>query len=108
MVASGSDLPVIRSNLEHAGILDRFAMIISSDAFAHGKPNPDIFLTCCEKMGVSPKDALVLEDAPSGIQAAIAGGIPVVAVPDILEIPPFLAEQCLAIAADLTEVISCL
>ena len=108
VVASGSDLPVIQSNLEHAGILDRFAMIISSDAFARGKPSPDIFLACCQRMGVSPEDALVLEDAPSGIQAAIAGGIPVVAVPDILEIPASLAEQCLAIAADLTEVIPCL
>lgn len=108
IVASGSNLPVVRSNLEKAGILDRFSMIISSDAFDKGKPSPDIFLASCQRMGVEPEEALVLEDAPSGIQAAIAAGIPVVAVPDILEIPPGLADQCLAVVADLTEVIPCL
>ncbi len=108
IVASGSNLPVVRSNLEKAGILDRFSMIISSDAFEKGKPSPDIFLASCQRMEVEPEQALVLEDAPSGIQAALAAGIPVVAVPDILEIPPDLADQCLAVVADLTEVIPCL
>ena len=105
VVASSSDLPIIHSNLRHAGIQDRFDMVISADAFERGKPSPDIFLACCERMGTRPEEALVLEDAPSGIRAALAAGIPVIAVPDILPVPEELSRSCLAVVTDLTEVI---
>ena len=48
-----------------------------------GKPNPEIFLTACEKLGVDPCEALVLEDSEAGIMAAHAGNIDVICVPDM-------------------------
>jgi pseudouridine-5'-monophosphatase len=48
----------------------------------HGKPAPDIFLTAAVRMGAAPERCLVIEDAPSGIEAARAAGMSVVAVPN--------------------------
>jgi HAD superfamily hydrolase (TIGR01509 family) len=47
-----------------------------------GKPAPDIFLAAAARMGAEPSRCLVLEDAPSGVEAARAAGMPVVAVPN--------------------------
>ena len=46
-----------------------------------GKPAPDIFLAAANRLGARPDECLVLEDAPSGVEAARAAGMSVVAVP---------------------------
>ena len=47
-----------------------------------GKPAPDIFLIAASRLGADPSRCLVLEDAPSGVAAALAAGMSVVAVPN--------------------------
>jgi HAD superfamily hydrolase (TIGR01509 family) len=49
--------------------------VFSADMVARGKPHPDIFLFAAEKLGVSPKACLVIEDSAGGIQAAVAAGM---------------------------------
>ena len=49
----------------------------------HGKPAPDCFLAAAKQMGFDPSVCLVLEDAPAGVEAGIAAGMRVVAVPSI-------------------------
>ena len=51
-----------------------FDVDVSGRDFAHGKPDPEIFLTAARELGVEPADAFVAEDAVNGIQAAKAGG----------------------------------
>lgn len=46
---------------------------ISASLGLHGKPEPDIFTTACEMLDVSPGDAIVVEDAVSGVQAGAWG-----------------------------------
>jgi beta-phosphoglucomutase len=46
---------------------------ISGRDFAQGKPNPQIFLTAAEELGLEPGDCFVVEDAQSGIEAAKRG-----------------------------------
>jgi beta-phosphoglucomutase-like phosphatase (HAD superfamily) len=48
---------------------------VSGRDFAHGKPDPEIFLTAAAELGRLPERCFVVEDAVSGIQAAKAGGM---------------------------------
>jgi pseudouridine 5'-phosphatase len=58
------------------------AVVLGDDPrIARGKPAPDIFLLAAAELGAAPADCVVLEDAPSGVAAARAAGMQVVAVP---------------------------
>ena len=61
------------------------ATMITSATVARGKPHPEGFLRAAERLGVAPKDALVLEDAPAGLTAGRAAGCQVVALATTLE-----------------------
>jgi beta-phosphoglucomutase len=56
-------------------LLEYFDADLSGRDFAHGKPDPEIFLTSARELGVAPEDAIVIEDAAAGIRAAKAGGM---------------------------------
>jgi beta-phosphoglucomutase-like phosphatase (HAD superfamily) len=56
-------------------LLEFFDVDISGRDFAHGKPDPEIFLTAAAELGVAPEHCFVVEDATSGVQAAKAGGM---------------------------------
>ena len=49
--------------------------IVYSDGTIPGKPAPDIFLIAANKLGLNPKDCVVVEDAIAGIEAAKSAGI---------------------------------
>jgi HAD superfamily hydrolase (TIGR01509 family) len=67
---------------------DRFDVTIAGDEVTHGKPHPEPYLTACERLGVPPQRAVVIEDALSGVLSAEAAGCAVVAVPYVAPIPP--------------------
>lgn len=65
--------------LELLGIEDEFGPhVYSASMVARGKPHPDIFLHAAERMGAAPADTIVVEDSPSGVQAALAAGMTVI------------------------------
>ena len=51
-------------------------------AINRGKPAPDIFLLAAKRLNAQPEQCLVFEDSLAGIEAAIAAGMSVVAIPD--------------------------
>ena len=57
-----------------------WSAVVTAEDVAERKPAPDIFRKAARRMGVPPEQCLVVEDAPSGIQAARAAGMPCVAV----------------------------
>ncbi|SFL13506.1 HAD-IA family hydrolase [Geodermatophilus ruber] len=56
-------------------LLELFDADISGRDFPRGKPDPTIFLTAAEELGINPAECFVTEDASSGIQAAKAAGM---------------------------------
>ncbi|MBK9121456.1 MAG: HAD family phosphatase [Phycisphaerales bacterium] len=60
-----------------AGGLDRyFQATVHGYDVVHGKPAPDVFLLAARRLGMPPKACVVVEDAPVGIRAATAAGMP--------------------------------
>lgn len=63
--------------LERVGLLEAFDVrvdgVVSAKLGLHGKPEPGIFTTACDVVGVAYKNAIVVEDAVSGVQAGAKG-----------------------------------
>ena len=81
-LASSANRPVIEAVLDGAGIRDCFAVVVSGDEVARGKPAPDVYLAALRELGVEPADAVAVEDSTNGLRAAAAAGMHVVAVPN--------------------------
>ena len=60
-----------------------FRVMVTGDEVKKGKPEPDVYLTAAQKMGINPKDCLVFEDIPFGILSGKRAGMTVCAVEDI-------------------------
>ena len=86
-IGTGSMPSGAMETLQSAGVADLFSIMVTPADVppGFGKPRPDIFLLCAEKMGVNPRECVVFEDAEPGIQAALAGGMDYVRV---AECPP--------------------
>jgi HAD superfamily hydrolase (TIGR01509 family) len=66
--------------LEILDLTDAFDFVASRDDVEHGKPDPEIYLLVARELGVPPEECLVIEDSPTGVKAALAAGMNVVAV----------------------------
>ena len=55
-------------------------VMICADEITRGKPDPEGYLTAATRLGYSPDDCLVIEDAPAGIESARAAGMRVIAI----------------------------
>ena len=82
-VATSSQRRFAEAFLEKSGLSRFFSFLVGGDEVSLTKPNPEIFLTACQKGGVSPSHALVLEDSENGVLAAANGGIPVLCIPNL-------------------------
>ena len=56
-------------------IKDYFDAIITAAEVEKGKPEPDVFLIAAKILDINPKNCLVIEDAPVGIEAANRAGM---------------------------------
>jgi len=61
-------------------LLDVFDADVTGRDFPRGKPDPMIFLTAAEELGLPPEACFVVEDATSGVQAAKAGRMSAIGV----------------------------
>ncbi len=81
-LAIGSSGPSRNVNLaiEVLGIGAHLDAVVTGDDIHHGKPAPDVFLLCLQRLGMTADRCVVLEDAPQGVTAALAAGIAAVAL----------------------------
>ena len=52
----------------------------TGDDVRRGKPDPECFVIAARKLGLDPTSCIVVEDAPPGVEAALAAGSKVVAI----------------------------
>lgn len=74
-VASSSTLPYIEFSMKKLGIDSYFTLLLSGEQVKNPKPAPDTFLAVSEKLNISPKDCIVIEDSSNGSKAAHAAGM---------------------------------
>jgi HAD superfamily hydrolase (TIGR01509 family) len=76
MIVTGSGQPSLldRINMDFPRFFTREKIITSFD-YTQGKPHPDPYLMALERTKLSPNEAIVVENAPLGVQSAKAAGI---------------------------------
>jgi HAD superfamily hydrolase (TIGR01509 family) len=95
-LASNSPRALVDDALRSADLTHAFDTIVTSDDVENAKPAPDIYLLACERLGVAPAEALALEDSSSGVAAAKAAGLTVIAVPQFAETDVSAADRVVA------------
>lgn len=103
-LASSTRLAIVEEELKQAGLYDYFQVVVGGDQLKRSKPEPDIYLMACEKMGVSPKNAYAVEDSHNGIRAAYTAGMMPIMVPDLLPATEEMYEKSIAVFDDLLQV----
>jgi len=79
-VGSSSIYSNIEIILKKLNLFKYFQAITSAEDVKEGKPSPEVFLRCAEKVGLPPEECLVFEDAPLGIEAAKRASMQAVAI----------------------------
>ena len=85
-LASSTREALVRSELSDGGLLGYFDQIVGGDMVERSKPEPDIFLEACRRLGTRPENCYVIEDSHNGIRAAYAAGMHPIMVPDLMEV----------------------
>ena len=80
--AIGSSSRNAKLILEKTGITGLFDAVSDGTNITNSKPDPEVFLKAAGFLGLMPADCLVVEDAYSGIDAAITGGFRSAAIGD--------------------------
>lgn len=107
-IATSASRRAATLHLRRSGLGVRFAVIVTRDDVARGKPHPDLFLKAASLVGAAPERCLAVEDSLNGIRAAHAAGMMPVMVPDLLRPTAEIRALCVTVAADLHEVRSLL
>jgi HAD superfamily hydrolase (TIGR01509 family) len=74
-LATSAPLGNIDATLEPLGLASFFDAVVSAEEVGRGKPDPLIFLTAAERLGVPPARCVVVEDAPAGLEGARRAGM---------------------------------
>jgi beta-phosphoglucomutase len=70
-VVTGSSKQELETIIEHNFGKDVFNVAINGDEFeGKGKPDPSSYIAALQRLGIPPSDALIVENAPLGVQAA--------------------------------------
>jgi HAD superfamily hydrolase (TIGR01509 family) len=94
-LASSANRPIIELVLELADMRRLFAVTVSAEEVARGKPAPDVYLEAARRLGAEPALCAAVEDSTNGLRAASAAGMLVIAIPNH-DFPP--TEDALGLA----------
>ena len=66
--------------LDNLGIRKYFNAIVSADDVRVSKPHPEVFLRAAQLLHLEPKDCIVFEDAPKGVEASARAGMQTIVI----------------------------
>ncbi len=84
-LASSTKYDKIIAHLDKCDLIKYFSVIMGGDMISRSKPDPEIYIKTCEKLGVSPDNTAAIEDSQNGIRAAFGAGMMPLMVPDLIE-----------------------
>lgn len=84
-LATSSRLEAALHHLEVTGLTEMFDEMVTGDIVEKGKPDPEIYLTACEKLGAVPSETYAVEDSRNGLWSAYNAGMKAILVPDLIE-----------------------
>jgi len=103
-VASSADRLKVDGNLAEIKLpTESFDAVVCGDDVEHKKPAPDIFLLAAKRLGLDAANCLVVEDAPSGAQAAKAASAACLGITSTFSEQTLREAGADAIAADLAD-----
>ncbi len=70
----------IELGLEKLKLEGVFEVVVGKVDVVHGKPDPEVYLTTVERLGLPVENCIVFEDSKAGIQSALGAGMPVVGI----------------------------
>ncbi|HEV8234741.1 MAG TPA: HAD family phosphatase, partial [Gemmatimonadaceae bacterium] len=82
-VASNSPRALLEAALDRGGLSGLFPHSIAADEVSAPKPDPEIYRSACDMLGVEPSSALAFEDSMTGVTSARAAGMRVIGVPTL-------------------------
>lgn len=66
--------------IDNMNIRHFFDAIVSANNVVKSKPHPETFLKCAQLLAIEPKDCLVFEDTPKGVECAFNAGMKAVVI----------------------------
>lgn len=81
-LATSSSNELMNRVLKKLNLTHYFKAVVSAEFLKYGKPHPEVFLQCADKLDTLPFNCLVIEDSVNGVIAARAAQMAVIAVPD--------------------------
>lgn len=85
-VASNSIKQTIELMMEKSNLQQYLEFNLSNEDVTNPKPNPEIYQVAIKRLGLSPKECLIVEDNQNGIKAAIASGAHLMAVKSVEDV----------------------
>ncbi|SRR6056297_531376 len=79
-IAVASSSRNAKTVIKNLGIMDIFDTISDGHSVENSKPAPDLFLHTAENLSLAPENCVVIEDAESGVEGALAAGMVAVGV----------------------------
>jgi len=98
-VCSNAIRDSVQLMIHQSGLDEYFEFLVSNEDVSRPKPDPEIYVTAMARMGVSPEETLIVEDAPHGVEAARRSGAHVCQVGGFPDVHYFRIKAALERAA---------
>ncbi len=85
-LATSTRRPTAQRKLSATGLIAHFDVMVCGGETRRGKPHPDPYRAAVQALGAAPERCWALEDSENGVRSALAAGLVVFQVPDL--VPP--------------------